>query len=123
MSYYSIIGFTLLAARTLSRTPAACERRTRGPRAMPDDLAEQGPTLTGAEAGRRKALLARLQDELATQGFQSVLVGRQVLSLRDRGPVPPSRRNPELHVSGPGQCRVVTTDGDQYCFADGSSHP
>ena len=89
---------------------------------MPD-LAEQEPALTGAEADRRKALLARLQDELTAHGFQSVLVGRQVLSLRDRGPVPPSRRNPELHVSGPGQCHVVTTDGDHYRFADGSSHP
>jgi hypothetical protein len=90
---------------------------------MPDDLAEQEPTLTGAEADRRKALLARLQDELATQGFRFVLVGRQVLALRDRGPVPPSRRNPELHVSGPGQCHVVTTDGDHYRFPDGASHP
>ena len=90
---------------------------------MPDDLAEQEPVLAGAEADRRRALLARLQNELAAQGFQSVLVGRQVLALRDRGPVPPSRRNPELHVSGPGQCRVVTTDGDHYRFADGSSHP
>jgi hypothetical protein len=90
---------------------------------MPDDLPEQGPALTGAEAGRRKALLARLQDELATQGFQSMLVGRQVLALRDRGPVLPSLRNPELHVSGPDQCHVVTTDGDHYRFADGASHP
>ena len=123
MSYYSIISFTLLAARTPSRTlpPANAGREDHGQ--CRTTSPNRKPALTGAEADRRKALLARLQDELAAQGLQSVLVGRQVLALRDRGPVPPSRRNPELHVSGPGQCHVVTTDGDHYRFADGSSHP
>ena len=90
---------------------------------MPDDLADEEPVLAGAEADRRKAALGRLQDALAAEGLESVLVGRQVLALRARGPVLPSRRDPQLHVLGPGQCHVVTTDGGHYRFADGSSHP
>src|SRR5690242_12117375 len=110
MSYYPITSISSLQRghRPGPLPPATAGRKDH--RAMPDDLAEQEPVLASAEADRRRALLARLQDELATHGFQSVLVGRQVLALRDRGPAPPSRRNPELHVSGPGQCRVVTTD-------------
>ena len=93
---------------------------------MPDDLAEEDlarTVLTDAESDRRKAVLVRLQDALTDHGLESVIVGRQVLALRDRGPVLPSRRDPQLHVLGPGQCHVVITDGRHYRFADGSSHP
>jgi hypothetical protein len=94
---------------------------------MQDDHAGMAPrriALAGDEAGRRKVVLARLQDALAARGAGSVLVGRHILSLRGAGP---ARRSgpgdPELHVYGAGCRHVVTTDGRQYQFADGGTHP
>ena len=49
---------------------------------MQDDLAAQASrraVLTGEEVECRKAVLTRLQDTLAAQGFDSVLVGRRAL--------------------------------------------
>ena len=108
------------------RTLLSATAEREDPQVMPDDLAGEEPVraaLASPEADRRKTVLARLQDALTAQGLESVLVGRQVLALRGRGPVLPSRCDPQLHVLGPGQCHVVTTDGCHYRFADGSSHP
>ena len=96
---------------------------------MQDDLAAQASrraALTGHEVDRRKAVLARLQDALAAEGFESVLVGRHALTLRSPGgglAQPSSPRDPELHVAGAGRCHVITTDGRQYRFADSGMHP
>jgi hypothetical protein len=96
---------------------------------MQDDLAgEASPrtALTGEETDRRKVVLIRLQDALAAQGCESVLVGRHALTLRSDGRVPaePSRPgDPELHVVGAGRRHVVTTDGEHYRFADSRMHP
>jgi hypothetical protein len=94
---------------------------------MRDDLAGQGArraVLVGGEAGRRKVMLVRLQDALAAQGVESVVVGRHLLTLRGAGPGQPSRPGePELHVLGPDRHRVVTTDGWYYRFADSCRHP
>jgi len=71
--------------------------------------------LTAGEADRRKALLARLQDELAACGVRSVLAGRQILRLRGgRHAQPPLPGDPQLHVLGTGHCQVITTDGRNY---------
>jgi hypothetical protein len=94
---------------------------------MQDDFAEQASrraVLTGEEADRRKVVLIRLQDALAAMGVESVVVGRHALTLRGSGPAPPSRPgDPELHVLGPDWCRIVTTDGGHFRFADGRMHP
>ena len=56
-----------------------CHELERGHGGMQDDLAAQASrraVLTGEDVDRRKAVLARLQDALAAQGFDSVLVGQ-----------------------------------------------
>jgi len=96
---------------------------------MQDDLAGQASrrtALEGDEVDRRKAVLIRLQDALAAQGIESVLVGRHALTLRShgRGPAHPSKPgNPELHVVGAGRHRIVTTDGRHYRLGDNRMHP
>jgi len=94
---------------------------------MQDDLAEQAArrtVLVSGEADRRKAMLIRLQDALATQGVESVVVGRHSLTLRGTGPGQPARPGePELHVLGPDRRHIVTTDGWYYRFADSCLHP
>jgi hypothetical protein len=89
------------------------------------------PSLTGAEADRRKAILGLLKDALAARRISSVLVGRRTLVLRsEQGgersvrygePVRPS--DPQLYVFAPGDVRIVTTDGQVYWLADGHVHP
>lgn len=106
-----------------------CHELERGHAGMQDDLAGQASrraVLTGHEVDRRKEVLVRLQDVLAAQGFESVLVGRHALTLHSHGRGPahaPSPRDPELHVTGAGRCYVITTDGRQYRFADSGMHP
>lgn len=94
---------------------------------MKDELAGQASrrtALVGEEVDRRKVVLLRLQDALAARGFESVLVGRHALTLRGAGPAQPSRpADPELHVLGADRCRIVTTDGRHYRFADSRLHP
>lgn len=94
---------------------------------MQDDLAEQTSCrtiLAAEEVGRRKVVLIRLQDALAAQGIESVLVGRHALTLRTAGPWQPSGpADPELHVLGVGHRHIVTTDGQHYHFADGDVCP
>lgn len=85
---------------------------------MQDDSAGRAPrrtALSGEEADRRKALLARLQHVLATRGVPSVLAGRHILTLRGGEPAQPLRPgDPELHVLGAGRPQVITTDGRNY---------
>jgi hypothetical protein len=94
---------------------------------MQDDLAEQASrrtVLADAEVDRRKVVLIRLQDALAAQGVESVIVGRHALKLSGRGPAQPSRpADPELRVLGADRCRIVTTDGRYYRFGDSRMHP
>lgn len=92
---------------------------------MQDDPAEQATrrVLTSDEADRRKAVLTRLRDELATRGIESVLAGRHTLILSGCGPWAPSGPgDPELHVLGVGGRCIVATDGQRYQFAEGSTH-
>jgi hypothetical protein len=93
---------------------------------MREDTAERATAvtmLTDAEALRRKAVLRRLQVELAAIGIESVLAGRHRLSLKDSGPWSPSGRvDPELHVLGAGNRFVVTTDGERYLFEGSVVH-
>ena len=111
------------------RQPRSAVMSQKGTEGMQEDLAAQPSrraALTGHEVDRRKALLARLQDELAAEGFESVLVGRHALTLRSPSgglAQPSSPRDPELHVAGAGRCHVVTTDGRHYRFADSGMHP
>jgi hypothetical protein len=106
-----------------------CHELERGHAGMQDDLAEQASrrtALTDEEVDRRKVVLIQLQDALADQGFESVLVGRHALTLRShgRGPAQPSRPgDPELHVVGAGRHRIVTTDGRHYRLGDSRMHP
>jgi hypothetical protein len=96
---------------------------------MQDDLAEQASrrtALAGEEVDRRKVVLIQLQDALAAQGIESVLVGRHALTLRSHGhgPAQPSRPgDPELHVLGAGRHRIITTDGRHYRLRDSRMHP
>jgi hypothetical protein len=94
---------------------------------MQDHLAGQASRrtfLTGEEAERRKLVLVRLQDALAAEGVESVIVGRRGLTLRSGEPWQPCRPgDPELHVLGADRCRIVTTDGRQFRLADNRMHP
>ena len=94
---------------------------------MQDELAGQASSqavLEGEEVDRRKVALLRLQDALAVAGCESVIVGRQALTLHGRGPTQPLRPgDPELHIAGADRSHIVTTDGRHYRFADSRMHP
>lgn len=91
---------------------------------MPDDAARHQASdavLHPAEVDRRKAALRRLKDELAAHGIESVLAGRHVLKLSSTAPRSQSGPvDPELHIWSTRD--HVTTDGQQYQFADGTVH-
>jgi hypothetical protein len=88
------------------------------------EAASRPTILDREEANRRKAALARLQDELADLGVESVLVGRHVLRLSGPGPWQPSGpADPELHVLATNWRCTVTTDGERYQLINGAKHP
>jgi hypothetical protein len=106
---------------------AVTRHELEGNAGMQDDFAERASrrtALAGEEVDRRKVVLLRLQDVLAVRGVESVIVGRHALTLRGAGPAQPSGpADPELHVLGTDRCRIVTTDGRHYRFADSRLHP
>jgi hypothetical protein len=87
------------------------------------------PSLTRAEADRRKAILGLLQDGLAARQIVSALAGRRTLVLRSAqgGPdgyvVPERPADPRLYVFTAGDVHIVTTDGEVYRFTGGHTHP
>jgi hypothetical protein len=87
------------------------------------------PSLTRAEADRRRAILGLLADALAARGITSTLAGRRTLVLcsaggRRDGYGPPARpADPQLYIFGAGNIDIVTTDGESYRFASGRTHP
>jgi hypothetical protein len=93
--------------------------------------AEPAPSLTVAEADRRKVILGLLKDALAARRISSTLVGRRTLVLRSAegdersgGYGEPARpSDPRLYVFASGDVQVVATDGELYHFADGRMHP
>ena len=90
--------------------------------------APAAPSLTTAEADRRKAILGLLKDALSARRISSELVGRRTIVLRS-GRLPdgfgePARSaDPQLYVFVAGSSDIVTTDGRQYHLADGRTHP
>jgi hypothetical protein len=90
--------------------------------------AAEAPSLTAAEADHRKAILGLLKDALTARRISSELVGRRTIVLRS-GRLPdgfgePARSaDPQLYVFGSSSLDIVTTDGRQYCLADGRTHP
>jgi len=90
--------------------------------------AAEAPTLTAAEADRRKVVLGLLKDALTARRISSELVGRRTIVLRS-GRLPegfgePARStDPQLYVFDADSFDVVTTDGCQYRLADGRTHP
>jgi hypothetical protein len=93
--------------------------------------AEPVPSLTVAEADRRKVILGLLKDALAARRISSMLVGRRTLVLRSAEgekcsgcygePARPS--DPRLYVFAAGDVHVVATDGEVYRLADGRMYP
>jgi hypothetical protein len=87
------------------------------------------PSLTRAEADRRKAVLGLLKDALAARQIVSALAGRRTLVLRSAqgGPdgygAPERPADPRLYVFAAGDVHIVTTDGEVYRFNDGRAHP
>jgi hypothetical protein len=93
--------------------------------------AEPVPSLTVAEADRRKVTLGLLKDALAARRISSTLVGRRTLVLRSAegekcpgGHGEPARpSDPRLYVFAAGDVHAVATDGEVYRFADGRTYP
>jgi len=87
------------------------------------------PSLTRAEADRRKAVLGLLKDALAAQQIVSALAGRRTLVLRsaegrpDGWAAPEKPADPQLYVFAAGDVHIVTTDGEVYRFTGGHTHP
>jgi hypothetical protein len=98
-----------------------------------NDMSQQGaaataPSLTTAEADRRKAILGLLKDALTARRISSELVGRRTIVLRsgrfaDGFGEPARSADPQLYVFVADSPDIVTTDGRQYCLADGRTHP
>jgi hypothetical protein len=90
--------------------------------------ATAAPSLTTAEAARRRAILGQLKDALTARRITSELVGRRTIVLRsgrlpDGFGEPPKSADPQLYVFVAGSPDIVTTDGRQYHLADGRTHP
>ncbi len=83
------------------------------------------PVLTGAEASRRRLLLAELQTSLASLGIRCVLARNHRLVLRyncvpceTSGPT-----DPQLHIFALDGTDIATTDGRMYNLASGEQYP
>src|SRR5260370_33674505 len=77
---------------------------------------ESRPVLDDAEAQHRLLFLAALKASLADLGVASILARKHSLALRYTDGIagPNGLTDPELHVLGPPQIRVATTDGAVY---------
>jgi hypothetical protein len=83
---------------------------------------KSGQVLDDAEAHRRLLVLAALQASLADLGIASTLARkhRLVLGYTDGTA---GLTDPELHVLGPGQVLVATTDGTVYRLGSAREYP
>jgi hypothetical protein len=82
------------------------------------------PTISRDDADRRREILGMLQDALAARQVGSVLVGRRTIVLRSGECGGPARSaDPQLYVFVAGTVYIVTTDGEDYRFAGGRTHP
>lgn len=77
---------------------------------------ESRPVLDDAEAHRRLLALAALKASLADLGIASILARKHRLVLRYNDRITGSNglTDPELHVLGPAQIDVATTNGTVY---------
>lgn len=94
--------------------------------ATPLVTATATPILDEAEAARRILLLAELQAALSALGVQSVRAGRHRLVLRYNNPpplLPSGPTDPTLHIFGPANTLIATTDGTIYRLDDGQESP
>lgn len=94
--------------------------------AAPDTAATESlPALDDAEAHRRLLALAALKASLANLGIASTLARKHRLVLRytDRTTGSNGLTDPELHVLGPAQIRVATTDGTVYRLGSAREYP
>ncbi len=98
---------------------------------QPGPAIAAAPSMSQAEADRRRAILGQLKDALTARRITSVLAGRRTLVLRSaeggerrRGYGEPARPgDPQLYVFAAADVHVVTTDGEAYWFADGRRCP
>ena len=86
---------------------------------------ESPPVLDDAEAHRRLLLLAALKSSLADLGIASTLARNHRLVLRYSDGIagPNGLTDPELHLLGPTQARIATTDGTTYRLGSSPEYP
>ncbi len=86
---------------------------------------ESRPVLDDAEAQHRLLFLAALKASLADLGVASILARKHSLALRYTDGIagPNGLTDPELHVLGPPQIRVATTDGAVYRLVGSREYP
>jgi hypothetical protein len=101
-------------------------RQTAPPSAAtPGTTGDSRPVLDDAEAHRRLLLLADLQSSLADLGIASTLARNHRLVLRYTDGIagPNGLTDPELHIFGPAQIRIATTDGTTLRLGSTREYP